>query len=78
MLDYYMLTERFKSSCYCNMHQYSIMMTVDTENAEIKDPHRRQKLTTNFLKLFELTILIVNISISRQKDCLPWFPEGHF
>ena len=44
----------------------------------IKDVHRRQKLTTDFLKLFELTILVVTISISRKKICLPWFPGGHF
>ena len=31
------------------------------------DVHRRQKLTTDFFKPFELTILVVNISISRQK-----------
>ena len=35
-------------------------------NLPIKDVHRRQKLTTDFFKLFELTILVVNISISRQ------------
>ena len=33
----------------------------------VKDVHRRQKLTTDFFKLFELTILVVNISISRKK-----------
>ena len=33
-----------------------------------KDVHRRQKLTTDFFKLLlELTILVVNISISRKK-----------
>ena len=26
----------------------------------------------------ELTILAVNISISRKKVCLQWFPGGHF
>ena len=31
-----------------------------------------------FFKLFELTILVVTISISRKKKCLPWFPGGHF
>ena len=30
----------------------------------IKDVHRRQKLTKIFLKLYELTILVVTISIS--------------
>ena len=28
--------------------------------------NRRQKLTTDFFRLFELTILVVNISISRK------------
>ena len=31
-----------------------------------------------FFKPFELTILVVNMSISRNKKCLPWFPGGHF
>ena len=44
----------------------------------LKDVHRRQKLTTDFFSLLELTILVVNISISRKKICLPWFPGGHF
>ena len=29
-----------------------------------------------FFKLFELTILVVTILISRKKICLPWFPGG--
>ena len=29
-------------------------------------------------RLFELTILVMTISISRKKLCLPWFPGGHF
>ena len=33
----------------------------------LKDVHRRQKLTTDFLQTFELTILVVTISISRKK-----------
>ena len=33
----------------------------------IKDVHHRQKLTTDFFKTFELTILVVNISISRKE-----------
>ena len=37
-----------------------------------------QKLTTDFFKLFELTILVVTISISRKKICLPWFPGSSF
>ena len=36
MLESYVLTGRFKSSCYCNMYQYSFIITVDTENATIK------------------------------------------
>ena len=35
MLESYVLTGRFKSSCYCNMYQYSVIITVDTENAMI-------------------------------------------
>ena len=35
-------------------------------------------MTTDFFKRFELTVLVVNISISRKKICLPWFPGGHF
>ena len=30
----YVLTGRFKSCCYCNMYQYSVIITVDTENAD--------------------------------------------
>ena len=33
----------------------------------VKDIHRRQKLMTDFFRLLELTILAVNISISRKK-----------
>ena len=33
MLESFVLTGRFKSSCYCNMYQYSVIITVDTENA---------------------------------------------
>ena len=40
-----------------------------------KDVHRRQKLTTDFFKLFELTILAVIISISRKKNAYHGF-EG--
>ena len=43
-----------------------------------KEVHRRQKLTTDYFKLFELTILVVTISISRKKICFPWFPGDHF
>ena len=35
MLESYLLTGRFKSSCYCNMYQYSVIITVDTKNATI-------------------------------------------
>ena len=36
----------------------------------LKDVHRRQKLTTDFFKLCQLTILLVNISILRKKNML--------
>ena len=36
----------------------------------LKDVHRRQKLTTDFFQTFELTILVVTISISRKKSIL--------
>ena len=42
----------------------------------VKDVHRRQKLTTDFFKLFELTILDVTISISRKKNILTMVSEG--
>ena len=35
MLESYVLTGRFKSSCYCDIYQYSVIITVDTENATI-------------------------------------------
>ena len=42
-----------------------------SDSVSIKDVHRRLKLTTDFFfKLFELTILLVNISISRKKNML--------
>ena len=34
-LESYVLTGRFESSCYCNIYQYSVIITVDTENATI-------------------------------------------
>ena len=37
MLESYVLTGRFQSSCYCNMYDYSVIITVDTENATIND-----------------------------------------
>ena len=42
-----------------------------------KDVHRRQKLTTDFFKLFELTILVVTISISK-KNTLTVVSKGSF
>ena len=33
----------------------------------VKDVHRRQKMTTDFFKVLELTILVVTISISRKR-----------
>ena len=44
----------------------------------LKDVHSRQKLTTDFFKLFELTILVVNISISRKKNMLTMVSRGSF
>ena len=44
-----------------------------------KDVHRRQKLTTDFFfKLFELTVLVVTISISRKKNILTMVSGAHF
>ena len=37
MLESYVLTGTFKSSCDCNMYQYSVIITIDAENATIKD-----------------------------------------
>ena len=34
-LESYVLTGKCKSSCYCNIYQYSVIITVDTENATI-------------------------------------------
>ena len=67
---------------YRNFSQ-AIMYRIGSKNlllirAVFKVVHRRQKLTTDFLKLFELTSLVVTISISRKKICLPWIPGGHF
>ena len=41
-----------------------------------KDVHRRQKLKTDFFKLFEMTVLVVTISISREKNILAIVSEG--
>ena len=35
MFESYVLTGRFKSSCYCNMYQYSVIITAYTKNATI-------------------------------------------
>ena len=42
----------------------------------IKDVHRRQKLMTVFFKFYELTVLVVTISISRKIKYA--VPGGHF
>ena len=47
-------------------------------SVNFKDVHRPQKLTTDFLKLFELTVLVVNISISRKKYRLTVVSRGSF
>ena len=45
----------------------------------IKDVHRRQKLATDFFQTFkDLTILVVNISISRKKNILTVVSRGSF
>ena len=43
---------------------------------QVKDVHRRQKLTTDFFKLFELTSLVVTTSISRKKYACCGFRGG--
>ena len=35
ILESSVLTGRTKSSCYCNIYQYSVIVTVDPENATI-------------------------------------------
>ena len=37
ILESYVLTGRFKSSYYCNIYQYSIIITVDTKNVTINE-----------------------------------------
>ena len=44
----------------------------------INDVHRRQNLTTDIFQTFELTILVVNISISRKKNMFTVVSRGHF
>ena len=46
---------------------YCWVTKMSQQAISVKDVHRRQKLTTDFFKLFKLTILVVNISISRKK-----------
>ena len=55
---------------------HSLIENVKT--VSFKDVHRRQKLTTDFFRLFELTILVVTISISREKDMLTVVSGGSF
>ena len=47
-----------------------------TVMGNLKDVHRRHKLTTDFFKLFELTILVVTISISSKKIILTMVSRG--
>ena len=42
----------------------------------VKDVQRRQKLTTDFFKPFELTILVLATSMLRKKDILTMFSGG--
>ena len=44
----------------------------------VKDVHRRQKMTTDFFKPFEQTILVVKISVSRKKNMLTVVSRGSF
>ena len=44
----------------------------------LKEVHCRQKLTTVFFKFFELTILVVTISISRKNDMFTMVSGGSF
>ena len=53
-------------------------MVIAPSTAQFKDIRRRQKLTTDFFKLVELTILVVNISISRKKNMLTVVSRGSF
>ena len=52
--------------------------SVASTNSNLKDVHRRQKLTTDFFKLSELTVLVVTISISGKKNMLTMVSGGSF
>ena len=61
------------------MSSSSVNTKQELSKSRLKDVHRRQKLTTDFFKLFELTILVVTISISRKKIfTYLGFQVGHF
>ena len=45
MFESHVLTGIFKSSCYCNIYQYSVIMTVDTENALINSRSMKVRLS---------------------------------
>ena len=51
---------------------------MDLKFGMLKDVHRRQKLTTDFFKLFEFTILVVTISILRKKYTYHVFQGSYF
>ena len=75
-------TEYMKSSIlYDRILRARIIPLNDSSTSfsvDIKDVHRRQKLATNFFKLFELTILVMTISISREKNMLTVVSGGSF
>ena len=44
----------------------------------LKDVHRRQKLTTDFFQTFRVDYFGCEYLNFEKKICLPWFPGGHF
>ena len=62
----------------CGAYLRAAFITIFLKNATLKQVHRRQKLTTDFFKLLELTILVVTISISRKKYAYHGFRGGSF
>ena len=53
-------------------------MLVKLKATTFKNVQRRRKLTTDFFKPLELTILVVNISISRKKNMFTVVSRGSF
>ena len=48
MLESYVLTGKFKSSCYCNMYQYSVIIAVDIENATVNARSTKLHMLVNY------------------------------